>query len=408
MKHYSLMVALAMGSALLSANCAQAGAEVGSWYVAPKVLYVDPDRVARDSATTNYKVGDAFGGSLAIGKVLSKDWDTELGYVYSSHRAGPNEKIKLKGVELVLNRVFMRDRAVNPFIGVGLNSMSYLLPQKGANSHRDVGYLVKAGALTNLTKSGALQLSTEIGWRTDGGLKGCDLCGTGQTRYLEDTFYGLGLHYNFGAHSKPKAAPVVAAAAPVVAAAPAPMAAPPPPPPPPPAPADSDHDGVVDSADRCPGTVAGAAVDANGCELDSDKDGVVNRLDKCPTTPAGDKVDAVGCSLSMTLQVQFDTGKATIKPESNGKLDEFVQFLKDVPSAKGELEGHTDNVGKKASNQSLSQRRAEAVKAYVVGKGVDAARLTAKGYGDTKPVADNKTVDGRAANRRVVFTRSGN
>jgi OOP family OmpA-OmpF porin len=149
-------------------------------------------------------------------------------------------------------------------------------------------------------------------------------------------------------------------------------------------------------------------VDATGCELDNDKDRVVNRLDKCPTTPAGDKVDAVGCSLSMALEVQFDTGKATIKPESNGKLDEFVQFLKDVPSANGELEGHTDNVGKKASNQSLSQRRAEAVKAYVVGKGIDAARLTAKGYGDTKPVADNKTVDGRAANRRVVFTRSGN
>ncbi len=426
MKHYSLMVALAMGSALIGANSAQAGAEVGSWYVAPKAVFVNPDKdytFYTGSTTANpYKTDSAFGGSLAVGKVLSQNWDVELGYVYSSHKvsnaAGAElDKLKLRGLELVVNRVFMRDSFINPFIGAGINSMNYRaqsvsdagVPQATRNQRDGLGYLVKAGALVDVTSDGALQISAEVGQRSDGYFSSCDLCVRNELRHQEDLFAGLGIHYNFGFGGHAKAAPAVAAA-PVAAPAPAPMAAPvaPPPPPPPPAPADSDHDGVVDSADRCPGTVAGAAVDATGCELDNDKDRVVNRLDKCPTTPAGDKVDAVGCSLSMALEVQFDTGKATIKPESNGKLDEFVQFLKDVPSANGELEGHTDNVGKKASNQSLSQRRAEAVKAYVVGKGVDAARLTAKGYGDTKPVADNKTVDGRAANRRVVFTRSGN
>jgi OmpA-OmpF porin, OOP family len=196
------------------------------------------------------------------------------------------------------------------------------------------------------------------------------------------------------------AAPVASSlVAPVPVAAPAPVVAPPP------APVDSDGDGVVDGADRCPNTAAGAQVDANGCELDGDHDGVVDRLDRCPTTPAGDKVDAVGCSLTMALEVKFDNNSATIKPESNGVLDEFTGFLNAVPSAKGDLEGHTDNVGPEAYNKALSQRRADAVKAYVVAKGVDGSRLNAIGYGEVRPLADNKTAEGRAANRRVLFTR---
>ncbi len=399
MKHYSLLVALAMASSFVGANSAQAGAEVGSWYVAPKLIYVDPDRIQRyvTTPTQSYKVGDAFGASLSVGKVLNQNWDAEVGYVYSRHSAGSvKPATSFKTWEGVLDRVFMRDKAVNPFVGFGINSTTYSLTTVGATSqavpHREWGYLVKTGALVDVSAipvinkipvintKGAMQLVAEIGWRADGGLKGCDICVTGTARYLENTFYGLGLHYNFGKRTVAKAAPVVAAvpAAAPVAPAPAPVPAPAPAkpatPPPPPPPVDTDRDGVVDPADRC------------------------------PATPAGDKVDAVGCSLTMVLEVQFDTAKATIKPESNSKLDQFVQFLKDVPSAKGVLEGHTDNVGSKAANQALSERRAQAVKAYVVSKGIDAARFETKGYGDTKPVADNNTAEGRAANRRVQFT----
>jgi len=194
----------------------------------------------------------------------------------------------------------------------------------------------------------------------------------------------------------------VAAAAPTEAAPPAPAAAPPPPPPP----ADSDGDGVVDPADRCPNTPAGARVDASGCELDGDRDGVIDRLDRCPNTPAGDKVDAVGCGLTIALQVNFDNNSATIKPESYGELDNLVEFLKAVPSARGTLEGHTDSVGSDAYNRNLSQRRADSVKAYVTGKGIDAARIEARGFGEAQPVADNATAEGRAQNRRVQFTRT--
>jgi len=375
MKHRSLLLTLATTSALAGASSALAGAEVGSWYVAPQAVYVDPDKDYRADAST--------GASLAIGKVLSKTWDAELAYVDSHHDVtGGGSKLKLNGPSLNFNRVFLRDNAISPFLGFGITGMSSRADGTG-KTNRDYGALIKAGVLADLTSNGALQLSAEIGKRSN------DFAD-----HLEDVFGGLGLHFNFGA-AKKVAAPVTAAA--VAAPAPAPAVAPP---------ADSDGDGVIDAADRCPNTVAGAKVDANGCELDGDRDGVVDRLDKCPTTPAGDKVDTVGCGLTIALQVQFDTNSDNIKQESYAELDRFVQFFKDVPSANGVLEGHTDNVGKDAYNLSLSQRRADSVKAYVVGKGVDAARIAAKGFGETRPVADNTTVEGRAANRRVVFVRS--
>lgn len=387
MKYRALLGTMAMAASMMGANSAQAGAEVGSWYVAPVAVHVDPDRVQRFvDAGTSYKVRDAYGASLGVGKVLNQNWDGEVNYVYSIHGAGNDRSAtSYKSWEGVLNRVFMRDKKINPFVGFGLNSTTYSLTTIGsktqAPTHREWGYLAKTGVIADIKKmpylneNGALQLVAEIGWRADGGLKGCDICTTGTTRYLENTFFGLGLHYNFGKHAESQSAPV-AVAAPVVQAPPPPPPAPAPEAKPvlPPPPADTDGDGVVDPSDRC----------AN--------------------TPAGDKVDADGCSLTMVLDVQFDTGKATFKPESSTHLDEFVQFLKSVPSAKGMLEGHTDNVGSKTSNQKLSERRAEAVKAYVVSKGIDAARLETKGYGDAKPVADNATAEGRATNRRVQFT----
>lgn len=194
-----------------------------------------------------------------------------------------------------------------------------------------------------------------------------------------------------------KAAPIAAAPAAAPLAAPAPVAPPPPP--------DSDGDGVIDANDRCPGTPAGAKVDANGCELDADRDGVVDRLDKCPGTPAGIKVDANGCEIEEIVLrgVIFDTNKATLKASSTAILDSVVDILKQRPNAKVELRGHTDNVGKDAYNQKLSERRAVAVVDYLVSKGIPAANLTAKGFGESNPIATNDTPDGREQNRRVTL-----
>jgi len=102
------------------------------------------------------------------------------------------------------------------------------------------------------------------------------------------------------------------------------------------------------------------------------------------------------------LNIQFDTNKSAIKPAYQDELAKLGAFLKDYPNAKGSIEGHTDSVGSKKANMKLSQRRAESVRTYIINNfNVDASRITAKGFGPTKPVADNKTAAGKARNRRI-------
>jgi len=177
-------------------------------------------------------------------------------------------------------------------------------------------------------------------------------------------------------------------------------------------PLDSDGDGVIDAQDKCPNTPRGTAVNAEGCPLDADGDGVVDASDACPNTPAGTAVDTRGCpklfaaAASFTLTgVTFETSSAVIRPSSFGKLDEVAEALKANPDVRVEISGHTDNIGADASNLRLSQARAESVRRYFIGKGVPAAQMEAKGYGETKPVATNDTAEGRAENRRVEMSR---
>jgi outer membrane protein OmpA-like peptidoglycan-associated protein len=137
------------------------------------------------------------------------------------------------------------------------------------------------------------------------------------------------------------------------------------------APRDSDGDGVPDDRDRCPGTIAGARVDASGCEV-------------------------------VTLKgVNFANNSAELNAESMAVLDQAAAGLKRRGDIKVEVGGHTDNRGTAQLNRDLSQRRAESVMRYLVSKGATAANLTARGYGPDSPVADNKTSSGRAENRRV-------
>jgi outer membrane protein OmpA-like peptidoglycan-associated protein len=208
-------------------------------------------------------------------------------------------------------------------------------------------------------------------------------------------------------------------------------------------PLDSDGDGVKDYLDRCPGTPKGASVDKNGCELDTDGDGVPDWRDECPNSDkkAIGHVDEKGCDLDSDHDgvpdwkdecpmvpgvkenkgcpevkreirqllkkamtgVEFETSKATIKQSSYALLDEIAQQFIENPSFIIEVQGHTDNTGKADKNLELSQARADAVRDYLISKGVPAERMTAHGYGQERPVADNKTKAGRAKNRRVEF-----
>ncbi|MFT5138824.1 MAG: OOP family OmpA-OmpF porin [Lysobacterales bacterium] len=167
---------------------------------------------------------------------------------------------------------------------------------------------------------------------------------------------------------------------------------------------DSDGDGVVNSKDQCPNTPAGASVDSNGCELDDDGDGVVNSKDQCPDTAQGQAVNNEGCDLAehYTLKgIYFEFDSAKLTTESMDAVQNALSILKRHPDLVVEIAGHTDSKGSDSYNIALSQRRANAVMHELLAHGVNAANLSARGYGESEPVADNGSDKGRAMNRRV-------
>lgn len=173
---------------------------------------------------------------------------------------------------------------------------------------------------------------------------------------FDDVYFSVGLNFDFGG------------------------TAPPPPPPPPPAPPpepvnpDLDGDGVPNERDKCPNTRPGAVVDLDGCEVEA-------------------VIELRG--------VHFDFDKSTLRPEAKVILNEAAALLEQHERVVVEVAGHTDSVGTDQYNQGLSERRANAVRDYLVEKGIRASRLTAVGYGESRPVATNDTAEGRQENRRV-------
>ncbi len=169
---------------------------------------------------------------------------------------------------------------------------------------------------------------------------------------------------------------------------------------------DADGDGITDSQDKCP--KAAGPKETGGCP-DTDKDGIADKDDKCPKIPGikslqGCLPKAVAEKFSGAMKgIYFKSGSARIKRQSFKVLDEAVALLKQYPTVRVRIEGHTDDQGPDASNLQLSKDRAASVRGYLIEKGVGGDRMVSVGFGEAKPVADNTKRKGRAENRRIEF-----
>jgi outer membrane protein OmpA-like peptidoglycan-associated protein len=180
---------------------------------------------------------------------------------------------------------------------------------------------------------------------------------------------------------------------------------------------DTDSDKVMDNTDKCAETPSGATVDAQGCspeQLDSDTDTVSDAVDQCMDTPAGQVVDEKGCpqlfeagAKTLVLEgVTFESGATELNEASKAILLNVAKSLAANPDVHGEIACHTDATGSRKANVRVSQARADAVQDFLEANGVAVGQTTAKGYGPDKPVASNKTAEGRAQNRRVELNRT--
>ena len=180
---------------------------------------------------------------------------------------------------------------------------------------------------------------------------------------------------------------------------------------------DNDADGLADVDDQCPNEEGPR--EKFGCPSDdADGDGIGDANDKCPETAEtpNSYLDEDGCpdtpptrvsvsrqQIKITETVQFEVGKATLLAASYPLLDDVAKVMRDAPEMRVRVEGHTDSDGSESGNLDLSQKRAESVRDYFVRQGIAADRLTAVGFGETRPIDTNRTASGKAANRRVEF-----
>jgi OOP family OmpA-OmpF porin len=379
----SPLLALA-ASTVLALPAVHAAEAPGQWYVAPMV--------SANWADDSRYVDDGFGAQGAVGHAFEK-WNLEFtGFYYD---LGGNNNSTIWGVGADALAMFYRDERISPFLlgGFGYTESDQELYDDTKNSFADLG----VGLLIDLTRKSSVALRAEARYRLDF-----------QNPTLHDWIGNIGIQIPFGGTKEEIA-----------------MADP-----------DSDGDGVTNTFDKCPGTPAGVSVDNAGCPLDSDGDSVPDYLDKCPGTPAGTMVDSAGCPVnpdtdgdgvlngdddcpntppgvrvdSRGCEIQkvtalegvgFATNSDELTPASRDILDGTAAELARYPEMKVEIAGHTSSTGPDEYNLDLSQRRAQAVADYLISKGLNPARFTVKGYGESEPVADNGTREGRAQNRRV-------
>ena len=329
---------------------------VGDVYVVPQAGYtwLDSDRGADD---------EAFLG-IALGRHFNEFISMELGVNRGTYDMGASRNLDLRSYSLDALHIFARESVVSPYITLGVGLLRNA-PQDADTDHYEMaqaglGLFINVAEKSNGATKFALRPEVKARWAFPSG-------NDPQDKYL-DYLAGLGFQFSFG---DPRPAPEPPAPPP-----PPPAPPPPAPPPAPEPPRDSDGDGVIDPRDKCPDTARGVAVDADGCPRRG----------------------------TATLQgITFEFNSANLTATSRPVLDEVAADLKRYPRLRVELQGHTDSVGADAYNMKLSAERANSVRVYLISQGVPEQQLTSRGYGETQPVADNKTDEGRAQNRRVVM-----
>jgi len=377
MKNHHL---LALSMALITAP-ALAASDLP--YFAMQGSYLAPDQ-DRQSA-------DGLGGTAVLGKPWGSYLATELNLsVLRGQLNAGNRSSQQFGAGLDL-AVFplQRSSPLSPFLLVGVGGQYDERPgNSGGHLLADLG----GGLLYALNDRLSLRLDAKRYMVSDNDIA------PGNQR-LWDSRISAGVQMALGWQPTPVAKPAPRPAAPAA----------------PVAPRDGDGDGVMDSADRCPATTAGIVVDAMGCPvppplppMDSDQDGVLDSVDVCPDTPYGMQVDTVGCAIQaaklVLRDISFEFNSAVLTATARESLARVAEGLRGQPSMELLIEGHTDSVGADAFNRKLSQQRANAARNFLIAEGIGAARLSARGAGESKPVASNKTKDGRALNRRVEFS----
>jgi OOP family OmpA-OmpF porin len=372
----------------LAIFCGAGQVYAGELYIAPAAMYTDGD-------TDRQVDDDYYGGQLSLGWAFSDRWSLEAMGAYSWLRGVEDLKISEASLNVLLS--LSPNTNLSPYLLAGVGMMQ-TNPELGGNEESTLGNL--GLGLKYRFGNSPISLRLEHRFRME----------AANTLTYEDQITSLGLQIAFGRRSAPMPAPVVESDGDADGdgvpdsrdACPDTLAgrtvddlgcA-----------RDGDRDGVVDDLDQCPNTVSGAAVDSVGCERDDDQDGIVNRLDNCPNTTAGVRVDNRGCEIREVIElpgVNFETNSDRLLPGAESVLSDAVATLRRNIDLVVEVAGHTDSAGSADYNASLSERRAITVRDYLVARGVNGGNLTARGYGEDMPIADNASADGRARNRRV-------
>ena len=355
------------------ASASSAKARLGdSLYVSPMFNYIK----AADARGTK----DGLGGQLAIGKSLTSGLNLELtaGYAMMDGKSGGSDaRLTSVGVGAM---VFPLTSLPDLYVPVVLQRGQF---EKHPGPITDYGttlFDIGLGYLIGLGDFGALR--AEVKYRVDA--HGREAAGTtpDQDKHFYEGVASLGLLVPLGSKAAaPAEAPAEEAPVEIVPAG------------------DADGDGVTDDMDQCPDTPAGTVVNAQGCPD-------VPAAPACPPPAAGQGIDENGCAVPEKLVlrgVNFELDSAKLTPNAKAILDGVADSLLAVQSIQVEVQGHTSSEASDEYNMKLSDNRAEAVRQYLIGRGVASERMTVKGYGETMPIADNNTEAGRELNRRVAL-----